>query len=256
MGKIKMKDCEIIANQRIARDTWEIILTLPHGKGEESLFAWPGQFVNIKIDEKYLRRPISVCDFDQGKLTLIYKVVGSGTAWLAHRKSGEKLNLLYPLGNGFDTNAIDSQKKIVLIGGGVGVPPLYGLAKKLIAEGKQPEIIMGFATEAQVFYEKAFEDLGVPVTVVTLDGSGDGSKGIKGTVLDGALGKTWDYLFACGPEAMLLGIKDLAPDGQFSFESRMACGFGVCMGCSCKTKYGEKRICKDGPVLNKEEIIW
>ena len=244
---VNTKNCEILSNRLISQNTWEITLEC-----DTSVFTAPGQFVNVLVEGCYLRRPLSVCLAADGVLTLIYKVVGKGTRIMAEMEPGEELNLLYPLGNGFDTSCCKAKDRIVLIGGGVGLPPLYGLAKKLLKEGKRPELLMGFGTEAEIFYEEEFAKLGISVGIATIDGSA----GVKGTVLAAAEGRTWERLFACGPEAMLYGVRDLATEGQFSFESRMGCGFGVCMGCSCRTKYGDKRICVDGPVLNKEEIIW
>ena len=247
-AKVKTDNCEILSNRLIAASTWEMTLTC-----DTAVFTAPGQFVNVQVEGCYLRRPLSVCHAGEGVLTLVYKVVGKGTKIMAAKEPGEELNLLYPLGNGFDTTCCKSEsERIVLIGGGVGLPPLYGLAKKLIEEGQRPELLMGFGSADEIFYEAEFKNLGIPVGIATMDGS----RGIKGTVLAAAEGRTWNRLFACGPEAMLQGVRDLAPEGQFSFESRMGCGFGVCMGCSCRTKYGDKRICVDGPVLSKEEIIW
>lgn len=248
MGTIRSNNCEILSNRLIAKDTWEMTLAC-----ETDVFAAPGQFVNVQVEGYYLRRPLSVCHLEEGVLTLIYKIVGKGTERMSMSKPGEALNLLYPLGNGFDTTCIGSNPaRIALVGGGVGLPPLYGLAKKLLAEGRTPDLLMGFGTEDEIFYETEFKNLGISVEIATMDGS----RGSKGTVLAAGDGRTWDWLFACGPEAMLHGVRNLAPKGQFSFESRMGCGFGVCMGCSCRTKYGDKRICVDGPVLMKEEIIW
>jgi len=246
MGTLTM-DCKILSNRLVATRTLEMKLDC-----DTSVFTAPGQFVNVQVEGCYLRRPLSVCHARDGVLTLIYKVVGKGTGIMAEMEPGEELNLLYPLGNGFDTGCCGNSERIVLVGGGVGLPPLYGLAKKLLEEGRTPELLMGFGTRDEIFYEEEFSKLGIQVGIATLDGS----LGIRGTVLSAAAGRTWDRLFACGPEAMLHGVRDLAPEGQFSFESRMGCGFGVCMGCSCQTKYGEKRICVDGPVLTKEEIIW
>lgn len=244
---ISLKDCTILSNRLIAQQTLEMKLEC-----DTQTFTAPGQFVNVQVEGCYLRRPLSVCQAEDGVLTLIYKVVGKGTGVMAKMEAGQKLNLLYPLGNGFDTGCCCGAERIVLVGGGVGLPPLYGLAKKLLKEGRRLEILMGFGTQDEVFYEEEFTKLGIKVRVATMDGS----LGIRGTVLAAAEGQTWDRLFACGPEAMLHGVRDLAPEGQYSFESRMGCGFGVCMGCSCRTKYGDKRICVDGPVLSKEEILW
>lgn len=249
-SRLTTRDSRILTNRRIAKNTWEMKLDC-----DTDVFAAPGQFVNIQVEGCYLRRPLSVCDAENHVLTLVYKVVGKGTAILSEATTGSSVNLLYPLGNGFDTGCIrdsDPPERIVLIGGGVGVPPLYGLARRLLKEGHAPELLMGFGAQDEIFYQEEFENLGIRVGIATLDGSA----GIRGTVLAAAEGRSWDRLFACGPEAMLHGVRDLAPSGQFSFESRMGCGFGVCMGCSCRTKYGDKRICVDGPVLSKEEIIW
>ena len=208
-----------------------------------------GQFVNIKLDGLYLRRPISVCDVAPGELTIIYKVVGHGTEQMSRMKDG-KLDLLTGLGNGYDVSK--AGEKVLLLGGGVGVPPLYLLAKKLIKDGKKVSVVLGFNRRDEVFYEDEFAALGCVVTVTTADGS----YGVKGFVTD-ALPENYDYFFTCGPEPMLKAVyKATKTSGQFSFEERMGCGFGACMGCSCKTVTGFKRICRDGPVLEKEEILW
>ncbi len=210
-----------------------------------------GQFVNIKLDGLYLRRPISVCDCEGDVLTLIYKVVGKGTEQMAKMTAGEELNILTGLGNGYDISL--SGDKPLLLGGGVGVPPLYMLCKKLIAEGKKVSVVLGFNTKDEVFCEEDFKALGADVFVTTVDGS----YGIKGFVTDAMKDIDYSYFYTCGPEPMLKAIfRASATSGQFSFEERMGCGFGACMGCSCKTVTGYKRICKDGPVLKKEEILW
>ena len=209
-----------------------------------------GQFVNIKLQGLYLRRPISVCDCEDGVLTLVYKVVGKGTEQMSKMKEGV-LDILTGLGNGYDTSL--SGEKPLLLGGGVGVPPLYKLCKELIKEGKKPTVILGFNTQDEIFYENEFAALGAEVKVTTADGS----YGIKGFVTDAMKDTDYTYIYTCGPEPMLKAVYNASvTSGQFSFEERMGCGFGACMGCSCKTKYGNKRICKDGPVLEKEEIIW
>ena len=209
-----------------------------------------GQFVNILIDGLYLRRPISVCDCAEDELTIIYKVVGKGTEKMA-QMTGGKLDILTGLGNGYDLSTAGD--KPLLLGGGVGVPPLYMLAKKLIAEGKQVSVVLGFNTKDEIFYENEFKALGASVYVTTVDGS----YGIKGFVTDAMKDIEYTYFYTCGPEPMLKAIYNAsATEGQLSFEERMGCGFGACMGCSCKTIYGNKRICKDGPVLRKEEILW
>ena len=242
-----MKDTifKVLYNAEIAKNTYKMIL-----EGDTADITAPGQFVNLKLDGFYLRRPISVCDAEDGKLTIIYKAVGEGTAAMAKMAGGEEILTLTGLGNGYDTSL--SGDKPLLIGGGAGVPPMYMLAKKLIAEGKHPVAILGFGKADEVFYKEEFEALGVPVTVTTVDGS----VGTKGFVTD-ALPEEYTYFYTCGPEPMLKAIYNKTEtSGQLSFEERMGCGFGACMGCSCKTKYGNKRICRDGPVLVKEEIIW
>ena len=221
-------------------------------EGNGAAVTASGQFVNIKLDGLFLRRPISVADYTEDSITIIYKVVGVGTEKMAEMQAGEKLDVLVGLGNGYDTSV--SGDKVMLIGGGVGVPPMYNLCKKLIAEGKQVSVILGFNTKDEIFCEKDFADLGARVLVTTVDGS----YGIKGFVTN-AFDEVGDYtyFYTCGPEPMLKAVYNATnTSGQFSFEERMGCGFGACMGCSCKTKYGNKRICKDGPVLVKEEIIW
>lgn len=232
-------------NTVIAPSVYKMILA-----GDTSDITSPGQFVNIKLDGFYLRRPISVCDFSDGELTIIYKAVGKGTEAMSAMKGGT-LDVLTGLGNGYDI-AIASDRPL-LIGGGVGVPPLFYLAKKLIASKRKVSVILGFNNCAEVFYKDEFEALGCDVYVTTVDGS----LGIKGFVTDAFDNVNYDYVFTCGPEPMLKAVYNATNvSGQYSFEERMGCGFGACMGCSCKTLYGNKRICKDGPVLIKEEIIW
>ena len=211
-----------------------------------------GQFVNIKVDGFYLRRPISVCDVVGNTLTLVYKVVGGGTEAMSKMPIGTKLDLLTQLGNGY--NLDKTTNHAVLLGGGVGVPPLYLCAKKLVEAGKKVTVILGFNTQSEIFYEKEFAALGATVLVTTVDGS----YGIKGFVTD-ALKQVdgYDYFYTCGPEPMLKAVYNAtSTSGEFSFEERMGCGFGACMGCSCETKYKNLRICKEGPVLEKEIIIW
>ena len=218
--------------------------------GDTSAITAPGTFVNIKLEGLFLRRPISVNDYDENSLTIIYKVVGKGTEQMSKMQSGT-LDILTGLGNGYNTDL--SGENPVLIGGGVGVPPLYNLAKKLIAQGKSVSVILGFNTKAEIFYEEEFKALGGNVQVTTVDGS----YGIKGFVTNAMEGMNYTYTYCCGPEPMLKAIfKASNTSGQYSFEERMGCGFGACMGCSCKTVTGYKRICKEGPVLEKEEILW
>ena len=210
-----------------------------------------GQFVNIKLEGLYLRRPISVCDCEGDTLTLIYKVVGRGTELMSGMKVGQTLDLLTGLGNGYDLSK--SGDRPLLIGGGVGVPPMYMLCKELIAEGKHPTVILGFNKADEVFYKDEFSALGAKVLVATADGS----VGIKGFVTNAMEGLDYSYFYTCGPEPMLKAVyKATTTSGQMSFEERMGCGFGACMGCSCKTLTGYKRICKEGPVMEKEEILW
>lgn len=231
--------------KRLTSDTFELKL-----EGDTSDITNPGQFVNIELEGHYLRRPISVCDCKEGELTLIVKVVGSGTEKLCKMGKDSELKVLTGLGNGFDVSM--STKAPVLVGGGVGTPPMYMTAKKLLERGIKPEIVLGFSDKSAVFYEEEFKNLGLNVTVATVDGS----YGIKGFVTDAMKNLDADYVFCCGPEPMLKAIHSEGFKGQYSFEERMGCGFGACMGCSCKTKYGNKRICKDGPILEAEEIIW
>ena len=219
-------------------------------QGDTSHITASGQFVNIKLEGLYLRRPISVCDVQGNQLTIIYKVVGKGTAQMAKMTSG-KLDVLTGLGNGYDLTL--SGDKPVLMGGGVGVPPMYMLAKLLVAQGKTVRVILGFNTQSEVFYEAEFKALGCDVTVTTVDGS----YGTKGFVTDALKNMDYTYFYTCGPEPMLKAVyKTSVTSGQMSFEKRMGCGFGACMGCSCKTITGYKRICKEGPVMKKEEILW
>ena len=233
-------------NKKIAKDVYKMIV-----EGDTSSLTATGQFVNIKVDGLYLRRPISVCDYDESTITLIYKVVGAGTQIMSTKVSGETFDILVGLGNGYNTDK--SGENPLLIGGGVGVPPMYGLCKKLVAEGKKPTVILGFNTADEIFYKEEFEALGATVYVTTVDGS----VGTKGFVTDVMKNLEYSYFFTCGPMPMFKAIENTAvTSGQYSFEERMGCGFGACMGCSCKTKYGNKRICKDGPVLEREEIIW
>lgn len=235
----------VTENIKLTQDVYRMKL-----KGDVSDITAPGQFVNIKLDGLYLRRPISVCDKDGDTVTIIYKTVGKGTEQMSKLAVGAQLSVLTGLGNGYDTSV--SGQAPVLLGGGVGVPPMYMLAKKLLDEGKKVSVILGFNTKSEIFYEQEFKNLGCEVTVTTVDGS----YGTKGFVTD-ALPKDYSYFYTCGPEPMLKAVyKATATGGQLSFEERMGCGFGACMGCSCKTVAGYKRICKDGPVLCKEEILW
>ena len=236
----------ITENVPLTENVFKAVLT-----GADAGVNVPGRFINIKLDGFFLRRPLSVCDSDENSVTVIYKVVGKGTKVLSAMKVGEKADILSDLGNGYDTKL--SGDKPLLIGGGVGTPPMYMLAKRLIAEGKKPTVILGFNTKTEIFFEEEFKKTGAEVIIATADGSA----GVKGFVTDAMKDVEYSYIYTCGPEPMLKAVYRAAKtSGQFSFEERMGCGFGACMGCSCKTVTGYKRICKDGPVLCKEEILW
>ncbi len=236
----------VVSNTSLTDNVYKMVL-----QGDVSAITAPGQFVNLKLEGLYLRRPISVCDLDGDKLTIVYKAVGKGTEQMSCMTAGEKLDILTGLGNGYDLSL--SGEKPVLLGGGVGVPPMYLLAKELLKQGKKVSVILGFNTKSEIFYEEEFEKLGCDVTVTTVDGS-FGTKGFVTTALEGV---DYSYFYTCGPEPMLKAVyKASNTSGQMSFEKRMGCGFGACMGCSCKTLTGNKRICKEGPVMKKEEILW
>ena len=242
---MKQSIFEIRSNTRLTDSVYKMVLV-----GDTSAITNCGQFVNIQLEGQFLRRPISVCDYDGETLTIIYKVVGKGTEIMSAMGDGTQLDILTGLGNGYDLTL--AGEKPVLLGGGVGVPPMYNLAKKLIAEGKEVKVILGFNTASEVFYQEEFKALGCDVTVTTVDGS----YGTKGFVTD-ALPEHYTYFYTCGPEPMLKAVyRASKTSGQMSFEERMGCGFGACMGCSCKTLTGYKRICKEGPVMKKEEILW
>jgi len=238
--------CKVLENKALTSLVWRMKL-----QANTASITAPGQFVNLKLDGLYLRRPISICDWDDSSFTILYKLVGEGTRQMTAYEPGSTMDVLIGLGNGYDTSK--SGNAPVLIGGGVGVPPMYGLAKALLAEGKAVTVILGFNTKEEVFYEAEFRKLGAEVHVTTVDGS----YGEKGFVTDVMKHLSYSYFYTCGPGPMFRAIEQTAvTSGQFSFEERMGCGFGACMGCSCKTKYGNKRICTDGPVLQREEIIW
>lgn len=236
----------VTSNEALTATVWRMVL-----KGDGNSITAPGQFINIKLEGLFLRRPISVCDWDADTVTILYKVVGKGTEQMTRHVPGDILDVLSGLGNGYNT--AKSGDKPLLIGGGVGVPPLYGLCKALVAEGKQPTVIMGFNTADEAFYVEEFRALSAKVLVATADGS----MGTKGFVTDCIKGLDYSFFYTCGPEPMFRAIsKTVNTPGQYSFEERMGCGFGACMGCSCKTLTGNKRICKEGPVMESEEIIW
>ena len=235
----------VISNEALTQNVYKMVLG-----GDTSAITAPGQFVNIKLDGLFLRRPISVCDYDEKVLTIIYKVVGKGTKIMSQLSVGAKLDILTGLGNGYDLSQAGDAP--VLLGGGVCVPPMYNLAKKLMAQNKSVSVILGFNNASEVFYENEFKALGCNVQVTTVDGS----YGKQGFGTD-ALPESYTYFYTCGPEPMLKAVyRATATSGQMSFEERMGCGFGACMGCSCKTLTGTKRICKEGPVMQKEEILW
>lgn len=218
--------------------------------GDVSAIERPGQFVQLRLNGLYLRRPFSVCDRAEDSFTVVFETVGKGTAKLRDIQPGEKLDVLTGLGNGFDLSACGDTP--LLIGGGTGVSPLYWLAKELLRQGKRPTALLGFNTAGDVFYETAFRALGVETIVTTVDGS----YGIRGFVTD-AMNREYTGFYTCGPEAMMKAVcEHTDKPGQLSFDKRMGCGFGACMGCTVKTKNGLKRICKDGPVLSSEEVLW
>ena len=234
------------SNRKIAKDIYEMVLT-----GDNSAITRPGKFVNLLIDGCYLRRPLSVCNVEDDRLTLIYKVVGKGTEILSHAEPGAVFDTLTGLGNGFDVTRAGGYP--LLVGGGVGVPPMYLLCRRLIENGAKPTVVLGFNTADDVFYRERFEALGAEVRVTTADGS----VGTRGFVTDEVKRLMYTYFYACGPMPMFRALDQVVTtSGEYSFEERMGCGFGACMGCSCKTKYGTKRICVDGPVLRREEGIW
>ena len=236
----------VLSNRELARDTWEMVLG-----GDSSALTNPGQFINIAIEGLYLRRPISVCCYEEGSITIIYKVVGKGTKKMAAMVPGDKLDVLVGLGNGFDVEK-SRNRKVAVIGGGVGVPPMYDTARRLKRMGADVTAILGFATKDVSFYIEKFEELGVPVMVTT----DDGTLGRKGFVTDALRESGCDYFLACGPTPMLRALHRTGITGQLSFEERMGCGFGACMGCTCHTLVGTKRVCKDGPVFPTEEVTF
>ena len=242
---MKQSIFKVLTNEALTSNVYKMTLA-----GDTSPITAPGQFVNLKLEGKFLRRPISVCDCTEGELTLIYKVVGSGTEQMSQMQAGETIDILTGLGNGYDTSLTGDHP--LLLGGGVGVPPLYMLAKQLRAEGKTVSVVLGFNTKDEIFYENEFKALGCDVTVTTADGS----YGVRGFVTN-AMDVDYTHVCTCGPEPMLKAVyKACTTDGQFSFEERMGCGFGACMGCSCKTITGYKRICKEGPIMRKGDILW
>ncbi len=243
MHKLAEYTAEVFDNNQIAQDTYELIL-----RTDEKIDFKPGQFLDLTIDRFFLRRPISICDADGCVITLIYKVVGEGTQSLADIQKGQTCKFLAPLGNGFSLDNLPD--KVQLVGGGVGVPPLYLLARELIERDVEVEVILGFRSEKDAFYIPEFYELGCDVKVCTEDGS----LGAEGYVTE--LVEADTYIMACGPLPMLKALCAICPQGQYSLEARMGCGFGACMGCSIKTKHGSKQVCKDGPVFVGKELIW
>ena len=236
----------ILENEELAPDVHQLIL-----EGDTSAIERAGQFVDLKLDGHFLRRPFSICDWSESTLTVVYRTVGKGTAELAEYAPGKMIELLTGLGNGFDTSV--SGNKPLLVAGGSGVPMMYALAKELVTQGKQVTAVLGYRTASDVFLARAIELLGVNVIITTEDGS----MGTKGFVTDAMKDLDYTYFYTCGPEAMFKAIDSIAKtSGQFSFEARMGCGYGACMGCTMETKNGYKRVCKDGPVLVREELIW
>lgn len=238
----------IQSNEPLTSTVWRMVL-----EGDTQWISRPGQFVNIELSGRYLRRPISISDYDAETITLVYKVVGGGTEQMSRMQAGEKLDLLTGLGNGFDPEA--PTQTPLLVGGGVGVPPLYNLAKVLLAAGKPVTVVLGFNKADEIFYQKEFEELGATLYIATADGS----VGVKGFVTDVLREKqvAYDYFYSCGPLPMLKALSAATDtEGELSFEERMGCGFGACMGCSCKTLTGNKRICKEGPVMKKSDMLW
>ncbi|MBP3602378.1 MAG: dihydroorotate dehydrogenase electron transfer subunit [Alistipes sp.] len=239
---------KVVANEPLTPDVWRMVLA-----GDTQWITRPGQFVNIELEGLYLRRPISISDWSEDTITIIYKVVGRGTEQMSRMTESHELDVLTGLGNGFDAD-VECQRPL-LVGGGVGVPPLYRLAKELIACDRKVSVVLGFNTAKELFYADEFRALGADVYVSTADGS----VGTKGFVTDAIRenGVDFDFFYSCGPLPMLKALCDCTDvSGELSFEERMGCGFGACMGCSCKTLAGNKRICKDGPVMKREEIIW
>ena len=235
----------VVKNEEIAPGTYYMTIA-----GDTSQIKDPGQFINIKIDGLYLRRPMSICSYDEESMSIIYKVVGKGTEAMSRMPAGDSFDALSPLGNGFDTEKIP--EGALLIGGGAGAMPIYTLAMILRDKGKKPHVIIGFNREEEIFFADEFRDLGVELTIATMDGS----VGVKGTVVDAMEKANRPYVCVCGPDPMMKAVAEHSSGGQFDLGARMACGFGACMGCTVITKSGPKRVCKDGPIFDQEEIIW
>lgn len=243
---MKQSIFEVVSNEPYSESVWKMTLS-----GDVSAIARPGQFVDIKLGDFQLRRPVSVHDCRDGGFTVMYKVIGDGTAYMKGLAAGDELDILSGLGNGYDTEP--SGDKPLLLGGGIGAAPLYWLCRKLLEEGKTPTVVLGFNVLGEIILEDEFKALNVPVIVATVDGS----YGVKGFVTDAMKGLEYSYFYACGPMPMLRAIEQTAEGGgQYSLEARMGCGFGACNACTLQTKRGVKQVCKDGPVFDREEIIW
>ena len=231
--------------KQINKDTYYMKLL-----GDCRAISAPGQFIDISVPGRFLRRPVSIFRYTDDSVSILFKVVGKGTADMAAMTPGTELEVLLPLGNGFDVSLSGSAP--LLVAGGIGMPPVFGVARELCARGIKPRVICGFNTESDVLPMCCFRELGLEPVITTADGSA----GEKGLVTDAMRKMTFDYVFACGPKAMLRAVYDQSPDGQFSFEERMGCGCGACMGCTCRTKSGFSRVCADGPVFPRDEILW
>ena len=258
---MKQSVFHIVSNRPLTDDVFELRLA-----GDASAFTRPGQFAEISVEGLFLRRPISVCDWNDVELLLLVKAVGKGTNALRDLKSGASLDILTGLGNGFEVGQGTegtSASRTVLVGGGIGIAPLYALARQLSVERSRIGIaaplpvILGFRKAADVFYVKEFVELGCNVMVATEDGS-MGTRGFVTDVLSAHPELCYAYAYACGPMPMLRAVARLpqVTDGQFSFEARMGCGFGACMGCTIATTSGPKRVCREGPVFHKAELVF
>jgi dihydroorotate dehydrogenase electron transfer subunit len=242
---MRQEKLKVTANEKILHDVYFMRLS-----GDCSGISRAGRFIDIRIEGFFLRRPISIYDYTDKYVDILYKTVGAGTDALAETPAGAELDVLLPLGNGFDISKRGG--KNLLVGGGIGLPPIYSLAKEFVSQGMQPVVIAGFNTSADILPMERFHEIGIDPVIATADGS----VGVKGFVTDAMKLEDYDYVFCCGPKPMLKAVYDASPDGQFSFEERMGCGFGACMGCSIETKHGPKRVCADGPVFFRDDIIW
>lgn len=235
-------------NRRIASDTYRMELScgfMPETRA--------GQFVDIALDGFYLRRPIAVCDLSDDGMTICYKAVGKGTEYMSTLRPGMTLDLLTGLGNGFNVAAC--RDAALLIGGGLGAAPLHLLCRELKAAGKKVSVVLGFNKAEEIILIEEYRKMGVEPGIATLDGSA-GTKGFVGDVI-ARMSPEYDRFYCCGPLPMMKAVCESLPTGgEASLEERMGCGAGFCYGCTRMTRGGAKRICKDGPVFDKEEIIW